>query len=93
VSNPDADQIGGFLDVFYAFEVERVYVSGRHDSSAARRAIQRDQRQLGGDSAHLRHGVRPAWSAMPRRGRRSTAQWFVHEALRGHQRLETTHTI
>ena len=28
VSNPDADHIGGFLDVFDAFEVETVYVSG-----------------------------------------------------------------
>ncbi|HLL98710.1 MAG TPA: MBL fold metallo-hydrolase, partial [Rubrobacteraceae bacterium] len=28
VSNPDADHIGGFLDVFYAFEVDTVYVSG-----------------------------------------------------------------
>ena len=28
VSNPDADHIGGFLDVFDAFPVERVYVSG-----------------------------------------------------------------
>jgi competence protein ComEC len=28
VSNPDADHIGGFLDVFDAFEVERVYASG-----------------------------------------------------------------
>ncbi len=27
VSNPDADHIGGFLDVFDAFAVERVYVS------------------------------------------------------------------
>jgi len=39
VSNADADHIGGFLDVFDAFEVERVYVSGRHDSPAARRAL------------------------------------------------------
>jgi competence protein ComEC len=28
VSNPDADHIGGFLDVFDAFEVGVVYVSG-----------------------------------------------------------------
>jgi beta-lactamase superfamily II metal-dependent hydrolase len=28
VSNPDADHIGGFLDVFDAFEVATVYVSG-----------------------------------------------------------------
>ena len=28
VSNPDADHIGGFLDVLDAFSVERVYVSG-----------------------------------------------------------------
>jgi competence protein ComEC len=28
VSNPDADHIGGFLDVFDAFEVETVYASG-----------------------------------------------------------------
>ena len=28
VSNPDADYIGGFLDVFDAFPVETVYVSG-----------------------------------------------------------------
>jgi hypothetical protein len=28
VSNPDADHIGGFLDVFDAFEVESVYASG-----------------------------------------------------------------
>jgi competence protein ComEC len=28
VSNPDADHIGGFLDVFDAFEVETIYVSG-----------------------------------------------------------------
>ena len=28
VSNPDADHIGGFLDVFDAFEVASVYVSG-----------------------------------------------------------------
>jgi competence protein ComEC len=28
VSNPDADHIGGFLDVFDAFPVETVYVSG-----------------------------------------------------------------
>jgi competence protein ComEC len=28
VSNPDADHIGGFLDVFDAFEVETVYGSG-----------------------------------------------------------------
>ena len=28
VSNPDADHIGGFLDVLDAFAVERVYISG-----------------------------------------------------------------
>jgi beta-lactamase superfamily II metal-dependent hydrolase len=28
VSNPDTDHIGGFLDVFDAFEVETVYASG-----------------------------------------------------------------
>ncbi|MBA3953517.1 MAG: MBL fold metallo-hydrolase, partial [Rubrobacter sp.] len=28
VSNPDADHIGGFLDVFDAFPVETVYLSG-----------------------------------------------------------------
>ena len=28
MSNPDADHIGGFLDVFDAFEVESVYASG-----------------------------------------------------------------
>ena len=28
VSNPDADHIGGFLDVFDAFPVETVYVRG-----------------------------------------------------------------
>jgi beta-lactamase superfamily II metal-dependent hydrolase len=28
VSNPDADHIGGFLDVFDSFEVETIYVSG-----------------------------------------------------------------
>jgi competence protein ComEC len=28
VSNPDADHIGGFVDVFDAFEVGVVYVSG-----------------------------------------------------------------
>jgi competence protein ComEC len=28
VSNPDADHIGGFLDVFDAFEVGAVYASG-----------------------------------------------------------------
>ena len=28
MSNPDADHIGGFLDVFDSFPVETVYVSG-----------------------------------------------------------------
>ena len=54
VSNPDADHIGGLLDVFDAFEVESVYASGdpkgtlTHGTFFARRA--RGGVEVGGGS-------------------------------------------
>ena len=59
---------------------------------AARRPLLRDQRQLS-VAILLSYGTRPP--RCRRRGQEGEAQTrrFVHEALSGHQRSETTHTL
>lgn len=47
VSNPDADHIGGFLDVFDAFPVETVYVSGDPNSTLTYNTFLRGVRDEG----------------------------------------------
>src|SRR5829696_4951274 len=47
VSNPDADHIGGFLDVFDAFPVETVFVSGDPNSTLTYNTFLRGVRDEG----------------------------------------------
>ena len=78
VSNPDADHIGGFLDVFDAFPVETVYVSGDPNNTLTYNTFLRGVRDEGAQTEVLRTGVLMDWggvradvigSAYGRRGR------------------------
>ena len=57
VSNPDADHIGGFLDVFDAFPVEMVYVSGDPNSTLTYNTFLRGVRDEGAQTEVLRAGM------------------------------------
>lgn len=61
VSNPDADHIGGFLDVFDAFEVQTVYVSGDPKGTATYNAFLRGVREEGSLVEESRAGEAYDW--------------------------------
>src|ERR671912_2922870 len=64
VSNPDADHIGGFLDVFDAFEVETVYVSGDPKGTLSYNSLLRGLREEGSEVVEVRAGYLMDWSGV-----------------------------
>jgi beta-lactamase superfamily II metal-dependent hydrolase len=64
VSNPDADHIGGFLDVFYAFEVDTVYVSGDPKGTLTFNTFLRGAREEGSEFEVVRAGRRMDWGGV-----------------------------
>ena len=64
MSNPDADHIGGFLDVFDAFAVERVYVSGDPNSTLTYNAFLGGVREEGAKTGVLRAGMLMDWGGV-----------------------------
>ncbi len=64
VSNPDADHIGGFLDVFDAFEVGRVYASGDPKGTLAYETFVRVARDEGSTLEVVRAGRRLDWGGI-----------------------------
>jgi competence protein ComEC len=64
VSNPDADHIGGFLDVLDAFEVERVYVSGDPKGTLTYNSFLRGVREEGSELEVVRAGRRLEWGGV-----------------------------
>jgi competence protein ComEC len=64
VSNPDADHIGGFLDVFDAFPVETVYVSGDPNSTLTYNTFLRGVRDEGANTEVLRAGMLMDWGGV-----------------------------
>jgi len=63
-SNPDADHIGGFLDVFDAFPVETVFVSGDPNSTLTFNAFLRGVRDEGAGTEVLRAGMLMDWGGV-----------------------------
>jgi competence protein ComEC len=64
VSNPDADHIGGFVDVLDAFEVERVYVSGDPKGTLSYASFLRGVREEGSKVEVVRAGRRLEWGGV-----------------------------
>ena len=64
VSNPDADNIGGFLDVFDAFPVETVFVSGDPNSTLTYNTFLRGVREEGAEMEVLRAGMLMYWGGV-----------------------------
>jgi competence protein ComEC len=64
VSNPDADHIGGFLDVFDAFPVETVFVSGDPNSTLTYDTFLRGVRDEGARTEVLRAGMLLDWGGV-----------------------------
>jgi competence protein ComEC len=64
VSNPDADHIGGFLDVFDAFEVETVYASGDPKGTLTYNTFLRAARDEGSRLEEVRAGRRMDWGGV-----------------------------
>jgi competence protein ComEC len=64
VSNPDADHIGGFLDVFDAFEVATVYVSGDPKGTLTYNTFLRGVRNEGSKVEVVRAGRRLDWGGV-----------------------------
>ena len=64
VSNPDADHIGGFLDVFDAFPVETVFVSGDPNSTLTYNTFLRGVRDEGAETEVLRAGMLMDWGGV-----------------------------
>ena len=64
VSNPDADHIGGFLDVFDAFEVGTVYVSGDPKGTLTYNTFLRGVRDEGSELEVVRAGRRMDWGGV-----------------------------
>jgi competence protein ComEC len=64
VSNPDADHIGGFLDVFDAFSVEEVYVSGDDKGTLTYNSFLRGVREEGSEVKVVRTGRRLEWGGV-----------------------------
>jgi len=64
VSNPDADHIGGFVDVLDALEVETVYASGDPKGTLTYDTFLRAVREEGANVTTLRAGVRMDWGGV-----------------------------
>ena len=64
MSNPDADHIGGFLDVFYAFEVGVVYVSGDDKGILTYNSFLQGVRYEGSKVEVVRAGRRLGWGGV-----------------------------
>src|SRR5215218_6304081 len=64
VSNPDADHIGGFVDVFDAFEVGTVYVSGDPKGTLTYNTFLRGVRYEGSKLEVVRAGRRMDWGGV-----------------------------
>jgi competence protein ComEC len=64
VSNPDADHIGGFLDVFDAFPVETVYLSGDPKGTLTYDTFLRAAREEGSDTEVVRAGMLMDWGGV-----------------------------
>ena len=64
VSNPDADHIGGFLDVFDAFEVGVVYVSRAPQGTLTYNSFLRGVRDEGSKVQEVRTGYRMDWGGV-----------------------------
>ena len=64
VSNPDADHIGGFLDVFDAFPVETVIVSGDPNTTLTYNSFLRGVRDEGAETEVVRAGMRMDWGGV-----------------------------
>ncbi len=64
MSNPDADHIGGFLDVLEAFEVERVYLSGDPKGTLTYNSFLRGVREEGSEVEVVRSGRRLEWGGV-----------------------------
>jgi competence protein ComEC len=64
VSNPDADHIGGFLDVFDAFEVETVYASGDPKGTLTYNTFLRAARDEGSRLEGVRAGRLMDWGGV-----------------------------
>jgi competence protein ComEC len=64
VSNPDADHIGGFVDVLEAFEVGVVYVSGDPKGTLTYNTFVRGIRDEGSEMEVVRAGRRMDWGGV-----------------------------
>ncbi|MGH3144716.1 MAG: ComEC/Rec2 family competence protein [Rubrobacter sp.] len=64
VSNPDADHIGGFLDVFDSFEVETVYTSGDPKGTLTYNTFLRGVRDEGSRLEVVRAGRQMDWAGV-----------------------------
>ena len=64
VSNPDADHIGGFLDVFDAFPVETVYLSGDPKGTLTFNTFLRAARDEGSEVEVVRAGMLMDWGGV-----------------------------
>ena len=64
VSNPDADHIGGFLDVFDAFPVETVFLSGDPKGTLTFNTFLRAAREEGSDTEVVRAGMLLDWGGV-----------------------------
>ena len=61
VSNPDADHIGGFVDVLDAFEVANVYLSGDPKGTSTYNSFLRAVRDEGSEVVEARAGMQMEW--------------------------------
>ena len=64
VSNPDADHIGGFLDVFDAFPVHTVFLSGDPKGTLTFSTFLRAAREEGSDTEVVRAGMLMDWGGV-----------------------------
>jgi competence protein ComEC len=64
VSNPDADHIGSFLDVFDAFPVESLFVSGDPNGTLTYNTFLRGVRDEGAKTEVLRAGMPMDWGGV-----------------------------
>jgi competence protein ComEC len=64
VSNPDADHIGGFLDVFDAFPVDTVFLSGDPKGTLTFNTFLRAAREEGSDTEVVRAGTLLDWGGV-----------------------------
>jgi beta-lactamase superfamily II metal-dependent hydrolase len=64
VTNPDSNHIGGFVDVFDAFEVDSLYVSGDPKGMLTYNTFVRGVRYGGSKLEVVRAGRRMDWGGM-----------------------------